>query len=697
VVPYVIGEELPNPNRVTEAIEHWNQNTPIKLVARTDQPNYVKFTKPLSPGICSSFVGMIGREQAINLADSCTAGNTIHEIGHAVGLHHEQARQDRDLFIRTRLDNADKRSLANFNQQLVEADDIGPYDHTSIMHYDVLGFSRNGLAVLETMPAGIPINQREKLSPGDIAAVKKMYGWPIEEVTISTNPFGLEIVVDGEKHTSPKSFRWEPGSKHTIGVNRAYDQDGYRYLLAGWNDGGEQEHTITAAPDMPVYSANFVRYGLLSVSGSANGSVSVNPPSQDGYYPEGSMIEIQATAARDDLRFREWTGFVFANSIGQNPVRIMMRAPSLIYNANFTAAPVTTITSEPPGLRVVVDGATITTPRSYAWTPDSTHEIKVEAASQNGGLDTYRNVFQGWSDEGEQTHTITAGTGSQVFTARFQTQHLVARSTVTGGQLQFSPALTDGFYDAGTALSIVPTGSGNNRFIQWSGDLAGSDAPGQFVVDDHKLVGATFQSPRTISSIVNAATQVNTGAVAPGQLVAINGLEIGPEDRDVSAVRVTFDQFAAVVVSSNRDKLVVVVPQEIAGREQVVVNVSTRGSASGSRGMLVAPAIPGVFTVDESGKGQARAWNEDGSENSAGNPAAKGSVVLVQATVTLSGEPLKALAGGRNAVVESTRSESPGQVYVRLRLPVECPSGALPVVLRVGNISSIGSAYVSVR
>src|SRR5690606_1399655 len=94
---YAIDGNLGDKSRVTEAIKHWESNTNLKFVLRTSQPNYIYFT----PGSgCSSYIGMIGGRQAITLASSCTTGTTIHEIGHAVGLWHEQSRVDRDNHIK---------------------------------------------------------------------------------------------------------------------------------------------------------------------------------------------------------------------------------------------------------------------------------------------------------------------------------------------------------------------------------------------------------------------------------------------------------------------------------------------------------------------------------------------------------------------------------------------------------------------
>ena len=47
-IPYVIQSTLPNQNRVSDAIRHWQENTPIRFIQRTDNnsqyyPNYVSF------------------------------------------------------------------------------------------------------------------------------------------------------------------------------------------------------------------------------------------------------------------------------------------------------------------------------------------------------------------------------------------------------------------------------------------------------------------------------------------------------------------------------------------------------------------------------------------------------------------------------------------------------------------------------
>jgi hypothetical protein len=81
------------------------------------------------------------------------------------------------------------------------------------------------------------------------------------------------------------------------------------------------------------------------------------------------------------------------------------------------------VISEPPGLKVIVDGRLVQTPQSYAWPVGSTHSLSIPGTPQalpGNGSGTQPPILYGeghwFGDKGEGTIRLTVPRGLKKFT-----------------------------------------------------------------------------------------------------------------------------------------------------------------------------------------------------------------------------------------------------------------------------------------
>lgn len=181
-IPYAIDPALGCKDAAAAAIAHWNAKSCVSFVPRTAEVDYVRLVRV--PGGAVSDVGRRGGVQKVALGDASPMGTIVHELGHAVGLWHEQCRNDRDLWVTVDWSNVDFDYKDNFTQNsiagvAVATEDVGDYDYGSIMHYGLGSFAVDPrdpvLKLLKACPAGVEVGQRTGLSAGDIATVAAIY------------------------------------------------------------------------------------------------------------------------------------------------------------------------------------------------------------------------------------------------------------------------------------------------------------------------------------------------------------------------------------------------------------------------------------------------------------------------------------------------------------------------------------------
>jgi hypothetical protein len=202
-VPFEIPNSLPAATRIAirAAIRDIDENTNVTFVERNGESDYITFEMIESDTKCGeSPLGMQDGGNTIELTPACDRGSIEHEIMHSLGAFHEQARADRDRYVRINWGNIIDGQEDQFESHAHNGVDIGPYDFGSIMHYPQTAFgitedSGFTAVTIEMLDGSAPydtqgrtcvrrgashevrdvIGQRNCLSAYDIAAINAMY------------------------------------------------------------------------------------------------------------------------------------------------------------------------------------------------------------------------------------------------------------------------------------------------------------------------------------------------------------------------------------------------------------------------------------------------------------------------------------------------------------------------------------------
>jgi uncharacterized protein (TIGR03437 family) len=337
-----------------------------------------------------------------------------------------------------------------------------------------------------------------------------------------------------------------------------------------------------------------------------------------------------------------------------------------------------------------------------------------------------------------QTLSVSSGTVNfsyQAGSATFPSAQSV-QVTTNGASVTFSAVFNAN--TGGNFVTVSPT-SGNtpgtlsltlNQSVVSA--LAAGSYSGTVAVTSPSITGTqnitvnltvTPQTPPVINTITSSAT-LQSGPISPGELVSLFGAAIAPSaaasgvifqptaagtvPTTLGGVTVTFNNVLAPLLYVSPTQINAVVPYEVAGQINVNVVVKVGTVTSAAFQVLVVNTTPAIFALTGNGNGQGAILNQNLTVNGSGNPAAKGSVIVIYATgegqivpvpatgaITSGVAPFPkpvanvSLTVGGQAATPVFVGEAPtlvsGVLQINAIVPTNIGSGNQQIVLTIGN------------
>jgi len=503
-----------------------------------------------------------------------------------------------------------------------------------------------------------------------------------KRVNFVTNPPGLQIIVDGttvntsSTVTDPNScapdyarlppnappgftplcageFDFLPGSTHTIGSPTVQlDKAGKYWVFKQFANGlGQNSKYVvsmnTSAPDtVGVNYVPGVHVAILTNPGNMKVMVDGrdNWPAYTFIWGQGETHHIAAETPQTGAKNRVYVFNGWSDTGMADTGHDILVSTDMAITASYAILNQVSIASSPSTINFTVDGATCPSPCVLNKTSTSSSQIAAPASVSAGTGARYD--FVSWSDGNTSpTRTVSYSQDTLSLTANYQMSYQLSTAVypAKAGSFTTTPPSPDGFFPAGTQVTLSVSANGGFKFAHWEGDLSGNFAPGVLNMTTPHTVQADFSTvpfipPAGIQSVTGPTPD---GSVAPGSIISIYGQNLAPATQvgptspltqTLSGVTVTIGQFLLPLVFVSPVQIAAQVPWELAdGTYALVVHNTGLPDVPGQ--VTITRDAPGVFTqTNDQQLPLVLALHADGTVVSFQSPATIGEQITIYGT-----------------------------------------------------------------
>ncbi|XP_060114559.1 meprin A subunit alpha-like, partial [Heteronotia binoei] len=310
-IPFILHNNLDLNAKgvILRAFEGFSLKSCVQFKPYEGESSFIRFQK--SEG-CWSALGDTKTGQNLSVGDGCDNKAIVsHEILHALGFYHEQARPDRDDYIKIWWDRIVPDQSFNFQKYSSDVlNDLNtPYDYESIMHYGPFSFTQN--KSLPTVTANIPeftgiIGQRLDFSSTDLRRLNQMYNCTRPLTLLDQCNFesadicGLvqETGDDGNWIHEKSNFK---DNDHTLG---GVCKDGGYFMFFDTSSGKAGETAILKSRVLKPRRIQQCLQFFFKMTGSAEDRLVIWVMKDDGSGTVRSLFRLQALQGENDKNWK---------------------------------------------------------------------------------------------------------------------------------------------------------------------------------------------------------------------------------------------------------------------------------------------------------------------------------------------------------------------------------------------------------